>query len=291
MKNVQCFVLCAALLVLAACVIPAGAVVLEVTVRGTVSDVSPANNTLSLSAPSQYGCDYGSGTSAPVCSWTPLNATALTGTVPEPAALSVFAKGDQAVAVSLGGTGGNWIALAKLYGTGASADAATDEIGNIGSLPAPLVGDYAVTGVTAPDCSACKGTTCTALSSNVTIASGKMTVAQKTLLPGESLFFNGRNDASSVNVTFINGEALADSCPKNAGLIGGVQPVSVYIVHVVPPLGMKTAAATETPVGTSAAETASSVPAATTTTQKAGLPSAALGILGLGIAVLAVHRR
>jgi len=291
MKKVQCLSLCAALLFLFACAIPASAIILQVTVRGTVDDVSSANNTLTLSGPSQYGCDYGSGTSAPDCSWTPLNTSTLTGTLPDPAALSVFAKGDQAVAVSLGGTGGTWISLAKLYGSGASADDATDEIGDIGSLPTALIGDYAVTEITAPNCSACTGTTCTATTSNVTVTSGKMTVAQKTLHPGQSLFFNGRNDASSVNVSFVNGEALSDSCPKYAGLIGGVQPVSDYIVHVVPPIGMKVTTISEAPAVTSPAGVAASAPAAAMTNQKSALPFSALGILGLGIAAFAMHRR
>jgi len=289
-KSVSVFV-CAALLVLFACAVPAGAVVLEVTVKGTVADVSSANNSLTLANPEQYGCDYGSGTNAPVCSWTKLNTTLLTGTVPDAAALSVFAKGDQAVAVSLGGTGGTWIALAKLYGSGTNADDATDEIGDIGSLPTALIGDYAVTGITAPNCSACTGTTCSATTSNVTVTSGKMTVAQKTLLPGESLYYNGRNDASRVNVSFVKGEALSDSCPKYAGLIGGVQPVSDYIVHVVPPMGMKVTTTSEATAVTSPAGAAASVPAAATTTRKSALPFAALGILGLGIAALAMHRR
>ncbi len=83
---------------------PGSATVLEVTVRGTVSDISVVNDTLTLLNPQQYGCNYGSGTSAPVCSWSPINATAITGTVPDAAAFSVFAKNDQVVAVSFGGT-------------------------------------------------------------------------------------------------------------------------------------------------------------------------------------------
>ncbi|HNX17772.1 MAG TPA: hypothetical protein PKM50_05540 [Methanoregula sp.] len=284
-KHVSVF-LCAALLVLFACAVPAGAVVLEVTVKGTVAEVSPVNNSLTLANPEQYGCDYGSGATAPVCSWTPLNTSTLTGTVPDEAALSVFAKGDQAVAVSLGGTGGNWIALAKLYGSGANADYATDEIGDIGSLPVTLIGNYAINAETVPDCATCKGTSCMAATTNVTVTSGKMTAAQKILKPGESLFFNGRNDASSVNVTFVKGEALASLCPNSTPLVGGVQPVSDYIVHVVPPLGVNVTT-TESPSTPAPATTSAPV----TTTQKSGLPFAALGILCVGIAVLAVHYR
>ena len=53
MKNVLSLCLCAALLFLFACAIPAGAVVLQATIKGTVSDVSLANNTLTLSDPQQ----------------------------------------------------------------------------------------------------------------------------------------------------------------------------------------------------------------------------------------------
>jgi len=297
MKYIVFFALSALLLACFACAIPAGAVVLEVTVKGTVSDISAADNTLTISSPAKYGCDYGSGTSAPVCSWTPLNETTLTGTVPDKAAFSVFTKGDSVVATSLGGTGGSWISLAKLYGTGTYADYATDEIGNIGSLPVSLIGDYAVTEETKADCSACTGTTCTTTSAKVTVKSSNMTVAEKTLLPGESLFFNGRNDASSVNVTFVKGEALSSACAASTAMVGGVQPVSDYIVHVVPPLGVTaTAHGTEAAVTAEASAPASSgaasapVAAATTTTQKSGLPFAALTVLGIGAVVLLAGR-
>jgi len=297
MKHLVSFALSALLLACFACAIPAGAVVLEVTVKGTVSDISAAGNTLTLANPSQYGCVYVSGGFPPTCSWTPMNETSVSGTVPDKAASSVFAKGDSVVATSLGGTGGTWISLAKLYGTGTYADYATDEIGDIGSLPVSLIGDYTVTGETAANCSACTGTTCTATSAKVTVKSSNMTVAEKTLLPGESLFFNGRNDASSVNVTFVKGEALSSACAGNSGMVGGVQPVSDYLVHVVPPLGV-----TVTTHGTEASVTSGStvpadsgtssapVAAAPTTTQKAGLPFAALTLLGFGVVVLLAGR-
>jgi len=288
MKSHGYLVLCAALLVLAACIVPAGAVVLEVTLKGTVSDLSVANTTLTLASPSRYGCDYGNGTSAPVCSWTPLNTASVSGTVPDPAAFTVFAPGDQAVAISLGGTGGTWISLAKLYGSGTAADKATDEIGNLDSLPVSLIGDYAVQAGTVPDCSVYTGTTCTAVSSNAMITSGTLPVAQQTLSPGQSLFFNGRNDGSSVNLTFVQGQALSTPCPGKAGLIGGVQPVSDYIVHVVPPLSV-----TAPDQVTASPGSTPRVSATVTPTQKSALPFAALCILGLGIAVLgiAVRRR
>jgi len=290
MKCHGCLIMCAALLILAACILPVGATVLEVTLKGTVSDLSVANNTLTLASPLQYGCQYGAG--APVCSWTPLNIASVSGTVPDPAAFSVFANGDQAVAVSFGGTGGTWITLAKLYGSGASADEATDEIGNLNSLqpaavtPVSLIGDYSVQANAVPACSVCNGTSCAAVSSNVTIASGNASVAQQILRPGQSLVFNGRNDASSVNVTFIKGQADVSACPGTPAGMSGTQPLSDYIVHVVPPLSITSA---NQGSGTPAAPE-SSAPAATPTLTSA-LPFACLSILGLGIAALAIFCR
>jgi hypothetical protein len=286
MKKIRVLFLCAALLVLIFCIIPASAAVLEVTVKGTVSAISVANNTLTLSDPQQYGCDYGSGASAPVCSWSPMNTTAISGTIPDVAAFSVFTQNDQVVAESFGEAGGKWIALAKLYGSGPGANYATDEIGDIGSLPTSLVGDYSVNGATVPNCSACAGTICTAALSNVTITSGSMVVAEKSIIPGMSLFFNGRNDASSVNVTFVDGQVSSASCPGYS-LMTGVQPISDYLVFVVPPVGMS---GTAMSVVSSPEPTTASVPVATTT-QQSDMPFIAISVLGLGIALIFAHRR
>ena len=66
----------------------------------------------------------------------------------------------------------------------------------------------------------------------------------------------------------------------------GPQPVSVYIVHVVPPIGMTThVPVTETMVPATTVPT----PVPTTTQQSASLPFVALGAVGL-IAVLAIGR-
>ena len=122
-------------------------------------------------------------------------------------------------------------------------------------------------------------------------------MATKTLSPGQSLFFNGRNDASSVNVTFVKGQALSSACPGKGGMVGGVQPVSDYLVHVVPPLSVTaTAHGTDAAVTAEASAPASSgaasapVAAAATTTQKSGLPFAALTLAGLGAVVLLAGR-
>ena len=283
MKAISLALTCAIMLIFIISAYPAGAALMEVTVKGTVSEVSTANNTITLSDPLQYGCDYGSGTSVPVCSWTSMNMTTISGTVPDQAALSIFAPGDQAVAVSLGGSGGTWIALAKLYGSGPNAGNATDEIGDISSLQVPLVGAYSVTGVTLPNCSACYGTRCTAVSSKVTISSEGSIVSQDTLKTGEFVVFSGRNDGSSIEVDFFSGEASSASCPAYAPMTGP-QPVSDYEIHAIPPIGI---------AGTPA-NSSQQVPAAglsTPVTTRSAVPWLPVSLLGTGIAFMLAKRR
>ena len=112
-----------------------------------------------------------------------MNLSALTGTVPADSAYATFSPGDPVVATSLGGAGGTWIGLAKLYGPGPDEECVTDIVGDPGTIPTPLIGDYALDVTTTPDCSACSGTTCTALSSDVKVMSSGTVVLEKTLLP------------------------------------------------------------------------------------------------------------
>ena len=60
---------------------------------------------------------------------------------------------------------------------------------------------------------------------------------QKILEPRQVLLYNGQNDGSSVEVTFVKGEASSETC--SGGRIGmtGPQAISVYIIKVVPPVG------------------------------------------------------
>ncbi len=69
-------------LLLCGFVLPAGAVMLEVTVKGPVATINPDKNTLTVDYPLQYECNYPVN-EAPVCSYTPTNKTGLTGTVPD----------------------------------------------------------------------------------------------------------------------------------------------------------------------------------------------------------------
>jgi hypothetical protein len=292
-----------AILALCLIVFPATAVIQETTVKGTVATVNQLKNTLTIANPQTYGCTYPA-VGGPICTWTPMTVSALTSTIPDKAALSVFKPGDSIIGTATGGAYDTWITLAKLYGSRPNEEFVTDIIGDVRSVPTPLVGNYDLDISAAPDCALCSGTSCTAGSSDVTILTNGRVGTEQILTPGQSLQYNGRNDGSSISVTFVKGQALSDTCPQAAnGMVGGIQPISDYIVNVVPPIGygqvdIRTATTTRPdealtipPVTTVVRETTTSVPALvpTTATKSGSLPFAVIG--SLAVAALAIFAR
>jgi hypothetical protein len=287
-----------AALILCCCIVPVSAVVLEVTCKGQVTTANAEKNTITIKNPEQYGCNYPA-TGGPVCSWKPVSGlSSVSGTVPDSAAFSVFSGGELAIATSLGGlsdTGGQWITLAKIYGPKDTEQLVTDVVGDPGSVPLPLIGDYSVTTETVPDCNSCTGTTCTATQAKVTLKSSGSTVLEKTLAPGESCTYNGRNDGSGVMVKFVSGQAASQSCPGKAGMTGP-QALSVFIVKVTPPVGynqvdIRTATTTRPdealPFPSSQVTTVIPIPAQT----RSGMffPVAAVGALA-GVVLILIRR-
>jgi hypothetical protein len=274
---------------------PVGAALLEVTVKGPVDTISPSKNTLTIENPLQYGCSYPA-TGVPACSYTPINKSTLTGTVPDSAAFTVFNIGDPGIATSIGGPGETWITIAKLYGSRPNEELVTDVVGDIRTIPAPFIGDYALDTSTAPDCSVCSGTTCTATSATVKVKSKGIVVLERTLNPGESLSYNGRNDGSSIYVRFVKGQAESATCMGMAGITGS-QAVSVYIVRVVPPISsaqtnLRTATTTRPDEALTTFPTVPLTNTAVPTTPRAGiLPLVGIGAIGLAGIVRAKKRR
>ena len=89
----------------------------------------------------------------------------LTGTVPDPSVFTVLKAGDPVVATSMGGAGGTWIGVAKVFPTpGIENWLATDIIGDPDSLPVNLAADYSFSYTTTPECGNCTGSVCNALS-------------------------------------------------------------------------------------------------------------------------------
>jgi hypothetical protein len=293
MKQTTLIILATALFLYCLC-IPVGAVMQEVTVKGTIATLNQAKNTLTIEHPQKYGCTYPA-SGAPVCSYIPMNVEVLTGTVPDAAAFSVFKSGDTVVATSIGGPGETWITLVKLLGTRSNEELVTDIVGDIRTVQTSLMGNYAFDATTTPDCSVCSGTTCTATSANVRIMSEGKDVSSKILRPGESFTYNGRNDGSSVAVTFIKGEASSTSCSGNGGMTGP-QAISVYKVNVMLPMSaaqtnIRTATTTRieealTPLPLTATPASTSVPP----TKSGTLPIAAITAIGLAELFLFIRK-
>ncbi|QYZ79739.1 hypothetical protein E2N92_10025 [Methanofollis formosanus] len=218
------------------CSVPAAsAVLLEVTEKGTITALDVENGTMTILPDARYECNY---SVTPPCGWAAMNESAeVNGTVPDPAVFSVFEVGDAVEVTSVGGEGGRWIAVGKLTPSEGTWYA-TDIVGDPATLPAPLLGNYTLTYEAVPDCANCTGSVCPAVEMNVTVLSEGMKVFEDVLKPGENLTYNGRNDNSSVSITFIRGEALSSACPGQP-VVAGPQPISVFLVHVNPPIGFE----------------------------------------------------
>lgn len=295
MKQTSLVIILAVLFLCCICM-PAGASLLEVTVKGTVATLSPSSNTITLDHPRQYGCSYPA-SGVPVCTYTPMSVESLTGTAPDSASFAVFKPGDTVVATSLGGAGGTWITLAKLYGSRPNEENVTALEGDPSVIPTPLIAGYVVEAIMTANCSACTGRICTAASSEVKLLSNGMLVQEHTLLPGQDLFFNGKNDGSSISVVFRNGETSGISCGSATGT--GRQAISVFSITVIPPVGfmqndIRTATTTRpdealaTPApfppavpATTAAPVTPAAPAPLPTTKSGMQPLAAIGAAGL----------
>ncbi|HTY14885.1 MAG TPA: hypothetical protein VMC42_04190 [Methanoregulaceae archaeon] len=264
--------------------VPAGAAVEEIAYRGQVLSVNQSGGTMTISAGYQYGCNYSG--AKPNCSWLPVPVSNLTGTVPDPAAFGVFRAGDQVAATSMGGPGGIWIGLAKIFPTpGIENWLATDIVGDPDSLPVGLASDYYFSYETAAECGNCTGSVCNARYANITLNSTTIPVLRKSLLPGGSAFYNGRNDNSSVLVGFVKGQALSDTCPGMSGMVG-LQPVSVFTIHVnqavagSPPQVPGVTTLPSTPGGQAMPSTPGPSPAPTKAPSDLIVPIAALGVAG-----------
>ena len=280
MRHIAAIILAALFL----CSLPSAAVILEVTVRGTVAGTDKAANTLTIAGPAQYGCSYPA-VGQPACSYTPMANATLTGTVPADSAFSLFSAGDPVVATSTGGPGGTWIALGKLTGPGDDSTV-TEIVGDPAAIPVPLAGGYSLGLQTEPDCTTCSGTTCTAASSSVRVMSGTTILMAQDLAPGHSMTYSGRNDGSGVSVTFVKGQASSSTCAGRAPGMTGPQAISVYLVHVVPPIGSVATAVQSSAATPSPTPLEVTMPAeARQTTAKSGMfPFAAIGALGLAAA-------
>ena len=227
---------------------------------------------------------------------------ALTGTAPDASAYTIFSSGDPVIATSVGGAGGRWITLAKLFGSRSNEQFVTDLVGDLGTIPTPFIGDYTLDATTVPDCTSCAGTTCLAMFANVRVLSGGKQVSGKALRPGESSTYNGRNDGSRLSFTFVKGQALSATCADKTGtdVMSGPQAISVYIVKVVPPISaaqpnIRTAPTTRLdealiPLAPDTTGTLIPVSSPVPTTKVGMLPLAVIGVVAFAGLVLVMKK-
>lgn len=281
MKLIHC-ILCL-LVGVAVCSTPAMAVILEVTVTGIVEEVSQSENLIVFSADSSIGYQYDGGSAQLV--YKPLEpVTVLEFSPPNPAAFEIHNAGETAAVTMLGGLDGTCIAIGRLQETPDGDLVITDLVGDPYAMPLPLVGEYSLTYDAEPDSDNATGTTAPAVAVNVTLSSEGMDVFTKRLLPGESFTWNGRNDGSVVDVSFISGEASSTTIPGYEGMVGP-QPISTFVVAVTPPIGLELSA----PLPATATPTATATATATATPATPGLLGLT-AVAGLAGAVLILRR-
>lgn len=270
------------LLIIALFWMPAAAAVQEITYLGRITALDPLSGTITIRAESQYLCDYSRGDAA--CSFTPITPLQVVGTVPEEGIFNTFRNGDQVVATILGASGGAWAGFARVIpSSGREQWMVTDLFGDPNTIPVPLAGDYEIEYSTTPDCNHCTGSVCKALSAQVVLKSGGITVLERSMTSGQSARYSGRNDGSSVSILYLTGEADAGPCTP-AGSLTGMQPISNFILQVVTPIGQAATPGMLTHPTTEAIElkvTPLSTPAPTPAPFGCMIPLAALCLVAL----------
>lgn len=168
---------------------------------------------------------------------------AFAGEAPNEHAFDGLSRGDAVIAVSLGKKGGKWVFIGRIKAT---EKILTDGYGDISFIQTENCSDESGDGIfcdviiagqfqfryaNTPDCNNCSGCNCKALQTTVTITDPANQETAKTLLPGESFAYEGRE--YTIKMIFIAGEAAAyPEC--SAQMCAGPQPVSNFVMHIAP---------------------------------------------------------
>lgn len=220
------------LLALCACCLPPAAAILpSYCFRGTVTDLSRSDNTVTVLVTHKWGCEYFD--AAATCNWKSISPQILSGTAPTPEVFDYVRIGSSVEAGSIGSQGERWVGIGVLTPSYSSEPLhATRLFGDLGILRAPLASRYSLAVFTQPDCGECAGAVCVAQSTNVTISRDGLEMLAVTLLPGEEVICTDPADGSGVTLTFVSGQASVNLCPDTPPGMSGVQPISVFVVHV-----------------------------------------------------------
>jgi len=272
---------------------PVSAVLQEFAIMGPVTKVMPDTNQINVKRAYEWNGNTWVSSKFP---------NTYTGTVPDKELFDYIFQGDQVQAASLGGYGGEWIAVGKIANSESQEKPLMEVFGDPSFLPSFLWNGattirsygYKIEFTTTPDCNLCEGSTCTALSADVTayekLVNKWVAFETKLMVPGETyLFDTPSNDQYDILVTFVSGQASASECSSMAI---GPQPVSNFMIHVsqkkVPATPVETA--TPTPLPTTCPPT----PTPATPTPATPTPgfTGSIAITGiLGAALFLVSRR
>jgi hypothetical protein len=222
------------ILALCACCLPAGVALPSYSFRGSVVGFSEIDNTVTVLVTHTWGCEYGNETMT--CTWRQITPKVLTGTAPTSEVFDRIRTGSPVMAASIGRQGERWTGIGILTPSYSIEPLhATDLYGEPGLLPAPLAAGYALAITTQPDCGNCSGTVCQAQTADVAISHGIGEVWNGTLLPGKETVYEDPLEGSGISVKFVSGQASSNPCASMPPGISGIQPVSVFIVHVEQP--------------------------------------------------------
>jgi len=224
--------ICLAIFIILLCAgsVPASAIIPVYAYRGTVTDLDPVEETLTIEATHQWGCTYEEDDVH--CMWREIDPEEMQATVPMTEVYSHIGIGEMVEVTGLPDY--SWKGVGLLTLTESGWYMATDLFGDLSYLPAPLVEAYGISFTTYPDCDSCSGSVCSADYASVTITRFGQTKWEGSLAPGEEYTYYDTRDFTSVYIRFLSGEASSSECQDGDFPFSGPQPFSSFIVHIEP---------------------------------------------------------
>ncbi len=210
---------------------PVAAAVQEMTIAGKITNINTAKGTIEIYAEKMWNGVTWTGVSVQF-----VDEQKITGNVPSPEALAYLSVGDAVQATFTGvASQASWVTVSKVEGTDPAGKFLLASFGDPSRLVNPFKNNFKLVVDTAPDCSACSGSVCTAGSAYVKVTqgwNGKNYPSDLQMIPGERhVFTSPEGCLQELSVTFVKGEASADLC--GSASTAGIQPFSVFIIEVV----------------------------------------------------------
>ncbi|KQC06346.1 MAG: hypothetical protein APR55_04960 [Methanolinea sp. SDB] len=225
-------ILCLALFLIIVSVAPASAMIPSFSYRGTVTDLDPAAENITIEATHKWGCEFDDG--SVTCGWMEIEREEMVSAVPVPEVYATIGVGDTVEVTGLPDY--RWNGIGLLSEDPVHGYHATDLFGDLNYLPAPLAWGYNIFVTIHPDCDSCTPAVCTGEYAEVTISRDGLERWTGDLFPGDEHTYYDPGDFSNMYVKFISGQTRASVCPDVDFIFDGPQPVNRFVVHIRPPL-------------------------------------------------------